>query len=366
MFRIIRLLIKTAAVASIGVISVVVTGVLMLVLLVAIGAGIGSVATSSESDQPTYEHYYGNKESSSTLLSIPITGLILGERTSTSDFSSLLSDSGVVYGYEVKEQLLEAAKQDDIAGVILEIDSPGGTIYGSTAIADGIAAYKEATNKPVVAYVAGMAASGGYWVAAGADKIIADSGTGVGSIGVISGPFKFYDTVMSEDGGAFMGGVVTTGGVKTQYITAGEHKDMGNPYRELDPAEIAALQTMVDDSYEQFVAHVAAGRNIEPATIRTHVQALLYGNTQAEKLNLVDQTGNKQDAYELTASMAQISEYQIKRAATPENFVDALLGARGVGLRLPVATQVNQSSSGHCSFSSLAMAYHGDLFALCR
>lgn len=361
MVQLLKQIIKTAVFTSTTALTVIVT----LVLLFAVLAGIGaSFSDGAEGDtQPHYRYHFGDKESENTILSIPITGLILGEQYAQSDFASLFTPEGVTYGYEVKQELLDAAKDTKIGGVILEVDSPGGTIYGSKAIADGIAEYRKQTGKPVVAFVAGMAASGGYWAIAGADSITADSGTGIGSIGVISGPYKFYDRVVSEDAGAFFGGVVTSGGVKTQYITAGEHKDMGNPYRELTQEEVSTIQTMVDDSYAQFVAHVASGRELDETTVRTAVKALLYGEVMAKKLGLIDVIEDKQTAYAAVATQAGFSQYQIKQKAAPHSVLDTLLS---VSTNQQRVTPTASGLQVRCPLSNLVLAYHGDLFSLCR
>ena len=85
----------------------------------------------------------------------------------------------------MEDNIWQAAKEDSIKGVVLMVNSPGGTIFGSNAILDGVKEYKNETGKPVIAFVTGMAASGGYWASLGADEIIADSGSTIGSIGVI-------------------------------------------------------------------------------------------------------------------------------------------------------------------------------------
>ncbi len=341
-----------------GMTTAVVGLIILLVIFMGIGIGIASVESDGYSGAE-YMYHYGDESSENIFLSIPITGLILGDKTVGDEWSDLLASSGITYGYEVKELLLEAAAEDQVSGVILEIDSPGGTIFGSAAIADGVAAYREQTGKPVIAYVAGMAASGGYWAAASADEILADTGTGIGSIGIISGPFKYYDRVISEDGGIFLGGVVTSGGVQTQYITAGEHKDLGNPYRQLSTEETATLQEMVNDSYNEFVTYVAQRRELEEEVIRAQAKALLYGNEQAERLQLIDRTASKQEAYAALARAATVNDFQIQRPQLDSDFFSALLGA--------VAPSPSQRVVGaRCPLSSHVLAYHGDLYSLCR
>jgi protease-4 len=142
---------------------------------------------AEEEEMAGYSTVFGSGYN--TLLSIQVSGMIIGsEQDSAGGFSADYTS-----GYSVKEKLLAAAEDDTISGVVLEVNSPGGTIYGARAIADGVTGYKEKTGKPVYTYVEGQAASGGYWAAAATDEIIADYGSDIGSIGVIMGPFQYYD-----------------------------------------------------------------------------------------------------------------------------------------------------------------------------
>jgi len=306
----------------------------------------------------------GDVSSNNKLLEIPISGIILGERQE-SDFFQALGGYDLTYGYDIKEQLKQASEMEDIKGVLLNIQSPGGTIFGTKAITDGITQYRQATSKPVVAYVGSIAASGGYWVASSADQIVADLGTTLGSIGVIAGPFKYYDQVTSEDGGAFMGGVVTQGGVETTYITAGSSKDLGNPYRRLTTREISTLQTGVNNAYEYFVTDVGKSRYLDPEFIKDEVGALIYDEQQAKELHLIDKVGSKQDAEQELANLAVLKDdYQVVR----DSGSNSLFGDLGVMMSRSFGNpSLNSSSnSGACVLATLPLAYHGDVSVLCR
>ena len=99
----------------------------------------------------TYSFVYGDRESENKLLSIPVSGVILGGRETVDPLSFL--EIGVTYGYDVKKQLYEAVEDDSVRGIVIEVNSPGGTIFGSRAIADGISYYKEQTGNPVFSVV---------------------------------------------------------------------------------------------------------------------------------------------------------------------------------------------------------------------
>jgi protease IV len=267
-----------------------------------------------------------------------------------------------VYGYEIKDTLVKLAEDDSIQGVILEINSPGGTIFGTQAIVDGVAEYQNQTGKPVIAFIGSMAASGGYWAAASADEIIADSGTAVGSIGVILGPIKYYDDVVSESGGAFIGGVETRGGIETEFITGGFAKDLGNPYRRITDRERRSLQAGVDNYYDTFVQYVAERRGLSESVIRESIGALVYDEIQAIELGLVDQRANKQAAFLIAAQAADLPEDDF--AVLGQKRRTGLFSSwSGAALSL-----LNQRGSGsaYCTLSTVVLAFHGNSAALCR
>jgi protease-4 len=267
----------------------------------------------------------GNKNSNNELLTISISGVIMGEPEPADDWLTGLS-SGITYGYQVKEQLAKAADDPKIKGIFLYINSPGGTIFGSNAILEGVSEYKKKTGRPVIAFVSGMAASGGYWSSLASDQIIADTGTTIGSIGVIFGPFKYYDSVVSEDGGILTGGVVTEKGIHTTYITGGRSKDIGNPYRQLKAEEVATLQNMVNQSYDQFVGKVAQYRGIAPDVIKNQIGALIYSEQQAQTLQLIDGVGSKESTYLLLAQKANLGDdYKVTRVEQAPTFLGTVL-----------------------------------------
>ena len=322
------------------------------------GALLFSGSGESESSM-SYEYIYGKGRNE--FLSIPITGVIVGSNNGDS-LSGLFSDSSQTYGYDIKQQLYDAVDDPAIQGVILEIDSPGGTIYGAHAIADGVKYYREQTKKPVFAHVEGSGASGAYWAAVSTDKIYADYGSDTGSIGVIMGPFEYYDKVTEINGGLLGGGVVTQNGIESVTLTAGKSKDIGNPYRKLTDAEIASLQQTVNNEYDGFVQYVSQRRNIPDATIRDQIGAMVYDSKTAKELKLVDEVGSRQDAYDALAKAAKVEkgDYTIIRQYTDPGFVGSLLGAIKRGGQ-PKA----QETVDLCKLTRSSLAYHGDVTSWC-
>lgn len=306
---------------------------------------------------------YGDADASGKLLSIPVTGVILGEELEPAGIFGL---PGVVYGYEVREKLRKAAEDDSIAGVVLELETPGGTIFGARAIAQGIQEYREKTGKPVVAFVAGLSASGGMYAMAPASLIIADYGSLVGSIGVTMGAIEYWDGLFATEGGLFGGGVTTRDGIVFQPITAGRSKDVGAPYRPLTEQEKQELQRGVDNEYAEFVRHVAAARNIPETTIRDRIGAMVYDNQTAQELGLIDATADRYEAYDRAAALAglETGKFRVVRESGGGSVWSGLLGKLGLGGSSKPAVQAG-GPVRICFPAHAILAYYGDPVALC-
>lgn len=300
----------------------------------------------------------GESSSENSLLSIPISGPIL----TNSDLQAVGGLFGVtaVYGYDIKEELIAAAEDTSVSGVILEIDSPGGTIAGSKAVADGVAYYQEQTGNPVVAYCAGSCASGSYMAAISADNVISDVGTVIGSIGVILGPFKFYDNVIAE-GDILTGQIVTENGITTRYFSAGESKTLGEPTRKFTEKEIEVLQQSVDDEYERFVDYVAERReDLTAGEIRQEIGALVYSADQAATLGLIDEINTLDGAYEDLAERAGVGEdYRIIRRSLDLGFFELLFGAV-LGDQQLSSQSSRASVPSYCVLCTQPLVFYGD------
>lgn len=325
-------------------------GFVSLAIVAMVGGGDNASQLSSG-----YKYVFGN--GAKQLLSIRIDGTIVGTEA---DGGGFLTGSDQTSGYDVKKKLYTAAEDPSIYGVVLEISSPGGTIYGAHAIADGVKYYKQKTNQPVYTYVEGLAASGGYWAAASTDKIFADYGSDVGSIGIIMGPFEYYDKPIAQDGGLLSGGIVTENGIQSTYITAGKSKDLGNPYRKMTDDELKVMQQGVNNEYDNFVSYVSERRDIPGDTIRNQLGALTYDNKTAQSNKLIDGTASREGTYDRLATAAGIhDDYAVVREESSVSFVKTLLGA----ITRQPAKQAAEVDT--CSLTRNVLAYHGDVTALC-
>ncbi|MBI2761248.1 MAG: S49 family peptidase [Chloroflexi bacterium] len=344
---------------GIGLFAMMFVGILALVALFAAVGGGDDTATARTRLGST-DFVEGAPRSKNRLLSIEVNGIILGEKDQQGGLLSGLTDAA--YGYEIKDQLLKAAKEPSIKGVVLELNTPGGTIFGAQAIADGVRAYREQTGKPVVAFVKGLSASGGMWAMAPATRILADHGSVIGSIGVIMGTFAYYDGVTATEGGLLGGGVTTRNGIQYTTISAGRGKDIGSPYRQLTDEERTVLQRAIDNSYDAFVKHIATTRNIPENVIRDRIGALVYDNLTAQQLGLIDGTASRQEAYREAARLAELADndWQVVRKQS------------GSGLWSTVFSRTNapgpnaaQPRPGACLPRHAVLAYYGEPSALC-
>jgi len=195
---------------------------------------------------------------------------------------------------DVKEKLQRAADDHRVVAVILRINSPGGEAAASDTIYQEIRAFKKETGKPVVAVLMGTAASGAYYVACAADRIVAQPTCVTGSIGVI---MRFYN----------LEGLYYRIGLREEVVKSGELKDIGSSSRQPTPRELALLQNLVHTLYKKFLAAVKEGRpEISPEVFETIADGRPLTAEEALKYGLVDRIGYVDDAIEDALSMADV------------------------------------------------------------
>lgn len=191
----------------------------------------------------------------------------------------------------VVSQLVEFTKDRRVKAIILRVNSPGGGVAPSQEIYREILKTRE--KKKIVASMGTVAASGGYYVASGAHKIVASPGTLTGSIGVLMEFVRFQELMEKI-------------GVDVEVLKSGEFKDIGSPHRKLTEQEKEMIQALVFDIQNQFVEAVAQGRNLPMEEVREIADGRIISGSQGLELGLVDQLGNFRDAVDLAKSMAGI------------------------------------------------------------
>lgn len=219
------------------------------------------------------------------------------------------------YNHTKTLQTLEQIKEDDnIKGLMLVVNSPGGGVYESAEIHDAIKAVQK-SGKKVYVTMKNMAASGGYYISAPADKIYASSETITGSLGVIMQSMNYKELADKY-------------GVKFNTIKSGPHKDIMSPTKEMDEEERKILQSFVDESYNAFVKVISEGRHIDTAQVKKIADGRIYSGLQAKKLNLIDEIGMEKDALkamkeDLKAKNAEVIEFNAEDSFFGKDFFAA-------------------------------------------
>ncbi len=200
-------------------------------------------------------------------------------------------DGAIFDSHAITSHLIKFREDNRIKVIILRINSPGGAVGPTQEIYREI--QKTIKTKKVIAYLGGVAASGGYYIAAGTNKIIANPGTITGSIGVIMEFMRFKDLLDKI-------------GIDLVVLKSGEFKDIGSPHRELTDRDREIINTLITDIQSQFVEAVAKGRNLSLEKVNQIADGRVFSGARAKKLDLVDVLGNFQDAVDVAKEMASI------------------------------------------------------------
>lgn len=243
-----------------------------------------------------------------------IAASIFGEDLTGEDKIAVVKIEGIITDpAEITKELKELEERDDVKAVVIRIDSPGGAVGPSQEIHDGILKLRK--EKKVVASMGTIAASGGYYAAVAADKIVANPGTITGSIGVI---IEFFN---AED-------LLSKIGVKGYVVKSGRFKDTGSPLRKMEKEETALLQAVIDDVNGQFVTAVAEGRGLKKEEVAKIADGRIFTGSQAFEKGLIDKLGTMRDAIDLSAELAGIEgePYVIYPEEKVFNFWSAVFG----------------------------------------
>ena len=201
--------------------------------------------------------------------------------TSRSHVRIVHLDGMIVDPSKVVKKLIEARDDSAVRAVVLRIESPGGAVAASQEIYSALLSVS--AKKPTIASVGNLGASGGYYAALGARRIMADPGSLTASIGVIS---QFTDAHELLD----------KVGVHMETVKSGEMKDAGTPFRAMAPRERAYFQSVINDVYHQFRAEVVRRRKVDSAALDTLADGRVLSGTQAKQAGLIDTLGTLEDA----------------------------------------------------------------------
>lgn len=192
---------------------------------------------------------------------------------------------------EVVRQLDRWGSDNSVRAIVLHINSPGGGVAASQEIYEKVLKVKRESEKPIVASMSSVCASGGYYIACAADRVVANQGSVTGSIGVIL-QYPVIESMMEKIG------------LQYQTVKSGSSKDIGSPFRQPNQGDSLVFQALVDDSYDQFVEAIVANRPLVEEEVRRIADGSVYTGRQALKLGLVDTLGTFEDAVDIAGEMS--------------------------------------------------------------
>src|SRR5829696_7951730 len=210
------------------------------------------------------------------------------------------------------DALRQAGQDTNVVAVVIEVNSPGGGVTASDEMHQSILDFRKNTGKPVVVSMGDTAASGGYYIATAADRILANETTLTGSLGVIF-PLNNY----AEAADKF--------GITQVVIKSGKYKDMGSAFREMRPDEREIFQSIVNQDYSEFVDVISEGREIPEDRVREIADGRVYSGSQARDLGLVDSFGGLDEASATAGRLAGAKDTTVIRYVQEPTLTETLL-----------------------------------------
>jgi len=285
---------------ALGLIGLAVVSVVLLVVLGSTGGVAGGAAPV------VYEEEYVSGEGSNKVAVIPVQGAIASADSSLGGAQPTVTPEGLA------DALAQAADDTGVRAVVLEVNSPGGGVTASDEMHQSIVDFKKNTEKPVVVSMGDTAASGGYYISTAADEIVANETTLTGSLGVIFQLNNFEELADKY-------------GYKQVIIKSGEFKDIGNAFRQITPEEREIFQSLVDESYAEFVDVISSGRGIPEDRVREIADGRIYSGQRAKELGLVDSFGGLDEASAEARELANAGQATVVRYIQAPTFTDTLL-----------------------------------------
>jgi len=223
-------------------------------------------------------------------------------RTSPNKIAVIIADGNIISGdsegsigsKQFAEEIKKARKDNDVKAIVLRVNSPGGSVLASDVLWREMKEAKQV--KPVIASMSEVAASGGYYISAPADTIVAQPNTITGSIGIFGLWFNMEGLLQNKLG------------ITTDVVTTGEYSDFMNPTRHISAIEKGIVQTQVEEGYDIFISRVAEGRGMTKEQVIEIASGRVWSGMQAQKIGLVDVLGGLDDAINIAAAKAGVSD----------------------------------------------------------
>ncbi len=235
--------------------------------------------------------------------------VIPGEKIALVEIKGIISKSD----YYVKT-LEDLSKNKNVKAIVIRVDSPGGVVVPCQEIYEEVKRVK--SRKPIIVSMGSVAASGGLYISVPATKVVANPGTITGSIGVIFQTFNFKK-------------IADKLGLKVITVKSGKHKDLVNPFKEVDPSDIEIIQDMINDTYSQFVKAISESRHIPEDKVRQIADGRIFTGRKAKELGIVDEIGDLNRAIEIAREISRSPEAKVYRIRKKKSFFEKLFGEEG-------------------------------------
>lgn len=291
----------------------------------------GSFQLFDSKPQPLEERVVSG-EAGPKILLMDLSGPITSQ--DTRDGFGFVSEESTVA--RLQAELEMARKDEDIAAVVLRVNSPGGTVTASDAAFHELSQFKQERGLPVIAHFLDVAASGGYYVALAADEIIASPTTVTGSVGAV-----VY--------GLNLTGLMGIVGVENRTLKSGDKKDIGSPLREMTAEEREILQSVIDGMRDRFVGLVQERRpGLAAGAIDTIADGRVFGADQALAIGLVDRVGYLADAVDVAKRRARLEQARVIMYRRPREYSETIYSRAAPG---PVELNLLRLDTGPASQS---------------
>ncbi len=294
---------------------------ILLALVISIFIGLFTITSNANPHSRTQKPKF-SKEGSVGAVVIKIEGEI---HSGKSTYSSTGADT-------ILSRLRDIENRPEVKGILLEINSPGGTVGASQEIFEELMHLRK--EKKIVVSMKDLAASGGYYIASAADYIYAQHGTITGSIGVIT---------MSPN----ISGLLEKANIKMNVYKAGKYKDLLSMFREHTKEEEFIIDTLLDDTYKRFIKDIVRGRNISKEKVELAAEGRIFSGENAIKHHLVDAIGGRREARQ---KLSELVEYDglipiLEEEESPFDRIIQMFGAKisGINGNLPMHTEIYKS-----------------------
>ena len=324
---------------------------LIIAAIIFVITGVISVITNAVSDSLTKKSEEVSMDSFMAGLNGQNSSLALADMPTTKDYIAIVPVEGTIQatpdstafgetavGYNhnlLMEYIDKLIDSTNNKGIILRMDTPGGTVYEADELYLKLMEYKEETGRPIWAYMESYCCSGGVYIASSADEQYANRNATTGSIGVI---ISTYD----------MSGLYDKLGIKEVNIVSDKNKDMGSAAKEMTEEQIAIYQSVVDEAYEQFVGVVAKGRNMPVEKVKQLADGRIYTANQAYGKGLIDGIKGKEEFDEYVKEKSGVKDFYEPKS-TPSYFASLfgeLKGAKEKSEAEVLVDLMNQLGSG--------------------